>query len=95
MKKDSVKVLRYTLPQQPKKKSAPVKTQKKGGTVKDDDDKVYSVSSVMPQYEGGHTSFDELFGNKHEISRRSAEKETGRARHREFCCRKRWIIIGF
>lgn len=53
VKKDSVKVLRYTLPQQPKKKRRTVKTQKKVGTVKDNADKVYTVSSVMPEYEGG------------------------------------------
>lgn len=53
VKKDAVKVLRQTQPQKPKKKRTPVKTQKKGGTVKDNDDKVYAISSVMPQYEGG------------------------------------------
>ncbi len=56
VKKDAVKVLRQTQPQKPKKKRTPVKTQKKVGTVKDNDDKVYSVSSVMPQYEGGITA---------------------------------------
>ena len=53
MKKDSVKVLRYTLPQQPKKKQTPVKKQKKGGAVKGNADKVYTIASVMPEYEGG------------------------------------------
>ena len=53
VKKDSVKVLRYTLPQQPKKKQTPVKKQKKGGAVKGNADKVYTIASVMPEYEGG------------------------------------------
>ena len=45
--------MRQTQPQKPKKKRTPVKTQKKGGTAKDNADKVYTVPSVMPKYEGG------------------------------------------